>query len=88
MVTTTIAGPLAPGASTTVSIVLNLEMSSGPNAWNNYAEVSNATDDNGNPVTDADSTPDNNPNNDAGGNQIHRLMIISTEMAQELLAME
>ncbi|MEZ4909661.1 MAG: SdrD B-like domain-containing protein [Saprospiraceae bacterium] len=66
-VTTTIAGPLAAGASTTVSIVLNLEMSADVNAWDNFAEITTATDNNGNPVTDADSTPDGNPSNDPGG---------------------
>ena len=67
VVTKTIAGPLAAGASTIVTIVLNLEMSSGLNAWDNYAEVTSATDTNGNPVTDADSNPDGTQNNDPGG---------------------
>ncbi|MBK9565291.1 MAG: DUF11 domain-containing protein [Saprospiraceae bacterium] len=62
-----IAGPLAAGASTTISIVLNLEMSSGATAWDNFAEITSATDAIGGPVTDADSRPDNNPNNDGGG---------------------
>ncbi|HLO55671.1 MAG TPA: SdrD B-like domain-containing protein, partial [Saprospiraceae bacterium] len=67
MVTRTIAGPLAAGASTTISIVLNLEMSSGATAWDNFAEITSSTDGSGNPVTDADSNPDNNPSNDGGG---------------------
>ncbi len=39
IVTRTIAGPLAAGASTTISIVLNLEMSSGATAWDNFTEI-------------------------------------------------
>ncbi|MBK7636464.1 MAG: DUF11 domain-containing protein [Saprospiraceae bacterium] len=66
-VSRTIAGPLAAGASTTISIVLNLEMSTGATAWDNFAEITSATDAIGGPVTDADSRPDNNPNNDGGG---------------------
>ena len=61
---TTIAGPLAPGSSTTVSIVLTLVQSSGDAAWDNYAEIGSARDVSGNLMTDADSNPDNNPGND------------------------
>jgi uncharacterized repeat protein (TIGR01451 family) len=66
-VTRTIPGSLAAGASTTISIVLTLEMSSGLTAWDNFAEITTATDGSGNPVTDADSTPDGNSTNDRGG---------------------
>jgi hypothetical protein len=42
-------------------------MSSGATAWDNFAEITSSTDGSGNPVTDADSNPDNNPSNDGGG---------------------
>ncbi|MFN8338096.1 MAG: hypothetical protein U0T36_03675 [Saprospiraceae bacterium] len=64
LVTRTIAGPLAAGASTSVTIVLTLVRNSGETAWDNYAEIGGATDTSGNPVSDADSNPDNNPGND------------------------
>ena len=64
LVTKTIAGPIAPASSVTTTIVLTLARGSGDATWDNYAEVNTATDSNGNPVVDADSTPDNNPTND------------------------
>jgi uncharacterized repeat protein (TIGR01451 family) len=64
IVNQTIAGPLAPGASTTTTIVLTLVRSLGDAAWDNYAEIGSAIDNNGNPATDADSNPDSNPAND------------------------
>jgi len=66
-VTNTIAGPLtANGGTTTVDIVLQADGSVfGP--IENNAEITSAEDTNGNNPIDVDSTPDNNPNNDAGG---------------------
>jgi uncharacterized repeat protein (TIGR01451 family) len=61
--TYTIEGPLAPGASTSVDITFTV----GANASGtieNGAEISDAKDENGNPVDDVDSTPDTNPGND------------------------
>jgi uncharacterized repeat protein (TIGR01451 family) len=67
---------LAPGASTTVSITLEVQIPAGATqeVWVNEAEISAADDDN-NPntiaPTDADSTPNTNPDDDndvlAGG---------------------
>jgi len=68
----TIAGPLAPGASQIVSIQLTVADPFDPTTMStvNYAEIG-AADDDANPMTppptDADSTPDDNPTNDAGG---------------------
>ena len=66
---TTIAGPLAPGASMPLVVVLELltDNSDGETSWINEAEISSAVDGNGDPVVDVDSTPDNDPTNDAGG---------------------
>ncbi|MCB0244323.1 MAG: DUF11 domain-containing protein, partial [Anaerolineae bacterium] len=63
------AGGLAPGASTTVDIILTVNggLSSGTQLVN-VAEISDATDEMGLPVDDVDSTPDDTPGNDAGGN--------------------
>jgi len=62
-----IAGPLAPGASTTVNITLMIDPTFQGDAITNYAEISDADDDNdptnGTP-DDIDSTPDSDENND------------------------
>ena len=69
MVSTTIAGPLNPGESTSVTINMVLEECVTPtiDSWNNSAEISNAEDPDGNPGDDTDSTPDNDPDNDPPG---------------------
>jgi len=66
--TSTIAGPLAPGAS--VDVTINLSVIDAGNMGSDYingAEISSAKDDEGNDQSDndKDSTPDNNPDNDA-----------------------
>ncbi len=63
----TIAGPLAPGESETITIDLIVQSTNDPNGWTNSAEVFAFQDDGGNQVEDqdVDSTPDNNPNNDS-----------------------
>ncbi|MDC8016028.1 GEVED domain-containing protein [Tahibacter soli] len=69
LATRTIAGPLAAGASTTVTIVLRLEAGAA-SPLVNRAEIGSADDDtdpSNTPPTDVDSTPDNDPGNDAGG---------------------
>jgi uncharacterized repeat protein (TIGR01451 family) len=44
--TRTIAGPMAPGASVTIPIVLTLQQNgAGGTAWDNYAEITAAQDD-------------------------------------------
>ncbi len=50
--------------STTIGLTLELQAASNVEDWINYAEISDATDEDGNPVTDVDSTPDNDPDND------------------------
>ena len=66
--TTTIAGPLAPGTTTTVTIDLTVN-AQGTQAsdYINIAEISSVEDDNGTNQTnnDKDSSPDNDANNDA-----------------------
>ncbi len=55
----TAPGPLQPGESVTVEIVLQVMYGSSEQVIDNIAEVSGATDVNGNPITDIDSTPNN-----------------------------
>ncbi len=62
--TTTIAGPLAAGQSTTVTVVLRVAQNTAGQTIVNAGEIVSATDSLGNPVTDADSTPDTDSNND------------------------
>ncbi len=59
----TIAGPLAPGASTSVTIALRI-VNNNFLAFINLAEISAATDAGGTPRPDKDSLPDNDPGND------------------------
>ncbi|HSX58559.1 MAG TPA: GEVED domain-containing protein [Tahibacter sp.] len=69
LATRTIAGPLAPGAGTTVTITLRIQ-NGAVSPLVNRAEIASADDDgntNTPPPTDIDSTPDGNPGNDAGG---------------------
>jgi len=68
----TIAGPLAPGGTTTLTVVLTVNdpFTGTADDLVNVAEISSAddnTDPNDTPPTDADSTPDGTPGNDAGG---------------------
>ncbi|MBL8297951.1 MAG: DUF11 domain-containing protein [Rhodanobacteraceae bacterium] len=69
LATRTITGPLAPGASTVVTIRLRIQAGA-VSPLVNRAEIGSADDD-GNastpPPLDIDSTPDGNPGNDAGG---------------------
>ncbi|MEM1215518.1 MAG: SdrD B-like domain-containing protein, partial [Bacteroidota bacterium] len=64
---TTISGPLAPGATTSVMIELQLLGVPGQVTYVNYAEITGAQDTDGNTVADIDSTPDRDPTDDAGG---------------------
>jgi uncharacterized repeat protein (TIGR01451 family) len=57
----TIAGPLAPGASTSVTIALRI-VGVGLGQFVNFAQITAATDDGGNPVRDIDSIPDDGEN--------------------------
>jgi len=63
LATTTLSGTIAAGASSSVEITMDVT-SGFTGAVQNFAEITDATDSNGNPVTDIDSTPDSNPNND------------------------
>ncbi len=66
--TQTIAGPLVPGATETITIQLTL-VEADMDQYVNIAEISYAEDLQTNPrFDDVDSTPDSNPDNDAGGN--------------------
>ncbi len=58
-----IAGPLAPGASIGVPIRMTLRQAFGGSVINR-AEISAARDENGNPIRDIDSDPDDSPDND------------------------
>jgi len=62
-VTYTIAGPLAPGASTTIQLVLELAQGTSEESWTNYAEIAGAQDDTGADMTDWDA--DSNPGSDS-----------------------
>ena len=63
--TLTIPGPLAPGAEVTVGLILRFNRSTA-GTFDNFAEISSATDGAGNPVTDVDSTPDATSGNQSG----------------------
>ena len=60
-----ITSVVAPGESVSVSFfgIINY-VGSNADDYVNFAEIGGATDENGGPQTDADSTPDNNPDND------------------------
>ena len=60
-VVTTIAGPLAPNASATLSLVLRLPITATGVTITNTAEISSALDSNGDPFVDVDSTADGVP---------------------------
>jgi len=62
--TTTIAGPIAPGGSASVNITFSVPNTAGSSIETNYAEISSAEDEFGNPGVDIDSTPDMNDGND------------------------
>ena len=62
VLSTVITTPLLGGASTTVTLDLIVAIDSTPanSDWYNYAEIANAVDANGTPLTDIDSTPNSN----------------------------
>jgi len=62
--TATIAGPLAPGDSENIDITFTIPADAAAGSFENFAEISSAEDEDGNPATDIDSTPDNDPDND------------------------
>ncbi|MBK8853798.1 MAG: DUF11 domain-containing protein [Saprospiraceae bacterium] len=59
----TIAGPLAPGGSISVNLVLTPIPSNQPDAWLNNAQITGFEDENGDPIGDRDfdSDPGNGP---------------------------
>lgn len=63
----TIAGPLAPGASIAVPLRLVLQQPI-QGTVTNIAEISDASDGDGNPIRDIDSDPDDAPENDGQPN--------------------
>lgn len=67
LATRTVAGPLAPGGSTSVTLALRILNTAVPGALRNVAEISAAQDSSGQPVPsilDRDSDPDGNAAND------------------------
>lgn len=70
-ISTTIAGPLAPGDTTSVTVDLQLTGAPSPfdaDNYTNFAEITDGTNDNtGTTGNDIDSDTDSNPDNDAGG---------------------
>ncbi|MBK8443028.1 MAG: hypothetical protein IPL35_06270 [Sphingobacteriales bacterium] len=64
-----VPGTIAAGTAMTVQVTLQFDDANTIGSSSvNFAEISAATDANGNPVTDVDSTPDSTNGNDAGGN--------------------
>ncbi len=61
---TVIVGAIAPGASVDLNLSMKLVYGSPNSSLKNTAEISSMKDSNGNVVTDIDSTPDNDKNND------------------------
>ncbi len=66
-VETTLSANLTPGDCQKLEIVLEFNASTSMSAWDNYAEISNFKDEDGNAIIDIDSRPDDIKNNDAGG---------------------
>ncbi len=64
---TTLAGPIMAGSSASVSITLQVDSDFAGGDLVNVAEIADAEDADGNHPEDVDSTPDSNPDNDAGG---------------------
>ena len=64
---TTLIGSIAPGDSAMVQLDLEILQSYEVGAWDNFAEISDVLDENGDPGEDLDSDPDNDPDNDQGG---------------------
>ena len=62
--TTTIAGPVMPGAAAIVPIMLTVQSCGDTDAWVNLSEITAANDDFGQPGNDLDSDPDSDPPND------------------------
>ena len=66
---TTFEGPLVPGTSDTISIILEVQPCAGAptEAWTNISEIENFEDENGEPCPDKDidSQPDKDPGNDS-----------------------
>ncbi len=63
--TYTYTTPLLYGAEcTTIPLFLVMEMAGGTDDWKNVSEISSFEDEAGDPQTDVDSTPDDNPTND------------------------
>ncbi|MTB54001.1 DUF11 domain-containing protein, partial [Lewinella sp. W8] len=62
-----IEGELAPGASTTITILVTVDAGTDGEDLVNVAEISAATDSEDGAVEDIDSTPDTDAGNDAGG---------------------
>ena len=67
---TNIAGPLAPGASLTVSIELLVAACSDTDAWLNFAEIESFDDEGGSPQDDVDSDPDGTNGDVVGGDDV------------------
>ena len=60
-------GGILPGDSVTIRIDLIVRQDATPGIIVNYAEIAEATNADGGPEVDIDSTPDDDPGNDAGG---------------------
>ncbi len=67
--TTTIAGPLSPGASTSVGITLKVDANFTGTSIVNRSEISEIRNTLNVAVNDVDSKPDTNPSNDGGGKE-------------------
>ena len=63
---TSLPGTLASGTSVSVDLLLTVTPSAPAGNNNNFAEISSALDDMGNPVSDIDSTPDGSSGNTPG----------------------
>jgi len=63
----TIAGPMLPGDSVTISIMLDVTNAALVGDVANYAEITSADDIGSQGYPDIDSTPDNDDSNDTGG---------------------
>jgi len=64
---TSLIGSIEPGDSALVQVDLEIIQSYEVGAWDNFGEISDSKDPDGDPIDDIDSMPDDDPDNDQGG---------------------
>ncbi len=83
------AGGLLPDQTVTVSITVSIDCAPESGQLENVAEIESFTDEDGNPMIDDDSTPDDDPDNDLPGeddidNEVIELLEFDLALAKDL----